>query len=426
MKRSSSSPAESPPKAVPFAALRHRAFRGYFLTGLPSMMGDNVEHVISYWVMFQAFHSPALAGFAVISHWAPFLLFGVHFGMLADRFDCRKIIQVSQAASIGLSMTWALLFLTGSLQMWHAVVLLILHGLSGTFRAPATQIIIHDIVGPEHLQSAVRMNAMARHLGLLLGPAIGGGLLYFLGPSYGLMVNASLFLPLVAWLLVTPYTGHLREGLSRDVAKAGVLEAVRVLREVAENRTILAMIGLAGFSSLLVGSAFQPQMPQFAEDLGADNQGLLYSALLAAHGAGAAAGGLALEGTGLLQARARTAIVLAGLWCVSIVVFAAATHFAVALAALFVGGALNLAFSAMSMTLVQLQAPPQKRGRVLGLFNMAQLGLRVGSGVTVGVWGAWIGIHWSLGISSAVLLAVTMGLLLLVSMSSRPVVTSRT
>ena len=139
---------------------------------------------------------------------------------------------------------------------------------------------------------------MARHLGLLLGPAIGGGLLYFLGPSYGLMVNASLFLPLVAWLLVTPYTGHLREGLSRDVAKAGVLEAVRVLREVAENRTILAMIGLAGFSSLLVGSAFQPQMPQFAEDLGADNQGLLYSALLAAHGAGAAAGGTGPGGHG--------------------------------------------------------------------------------------------------------------------------------
>ena len=165
MKRSSSSPAESPPKAVPFAALRHRAFRGYFLTGLPSMMGDNVEHVISYWVMFQAFHSPALAGFAVISHWAPFLLFGVHFGMLADRFDCRKIIQVSQAASIALSMTWALLFLTGSLQMWHAVVLLILHGLSGTFRAPATQIIIHDIVGPEHLQSAVRMT-MAQYVNL--------------------------------------------------------------------------------------------------------------------------------------------------------------------------------------------------------------------------------------------------------------------
>ena len=158
MNRSPSAPAESPPKAVPFAALRHRAFRGYFLTGLPSMMGDNVEHIISYWVMFQAFHSPALAGFAVISHWAPFLLFGVHFGMLADRFDCRKIIQVSQAASIGLSMSWALLFLTGSLQMWHAVVLLILHGLSGTFRAPATQIIIHDIVGPEHLQSAVRMS----------------------------------------------------------------------------------------------------------------------------------------------------------------------------------------------------------------------------------------------------------------------------
>ena len=51
------------------------------------MLADNIEHVISYWVMFQKFHSPALGGFAVISHWAPYLLFSVYSGALADRFD---------------------------------------------------------------------------------------------------------------------------------------------------------------------------------------------------------------------------------------------------------------------------------------------------------------------------------------------------
>jgi len=71
---------------VAFAALRHRSFRAYFLTSAAAMMADNIEHVISYWVMFEKFQSPALAGFAVVSHWLPFLLFSVYSGALADRY----------------------------------------------------------------------------------------------------------------------------------------------------------------------------------------------------------------------------------------------------------------------------------------------------------------------------------------------------
>lgn len=64
------------------------------------MMADNVEHVITYWLIYQRFDSPALAGFAVISHWAPFLFFGITFGALSDRYDCRRIIQVGQGLFI--------------------------------------------------------------------------------------------------------------------------------------------------------------------------------------------------------------------------------------------------------------------------------------------------------------------------------------
>ena len=84
--------------------MRHGPFRVYFTTSLLSMMADNVEHVISYWVIFQTFHSPTLAGFAVISHWTPFLVLGVWFGGLADRYDCRKIIVASQVAFIAASL----------------------------------------------------------------------------------------------------------------------------------------------------------------------------------------------------------------------------------------------------------------------------------------------------------------------------------
>ena len=76
-----------------FAALRNPSCRVYLLGGALAMMADNVEHVITYWVLWEKFHSPALTGFEVFSHWLPFLLLSPYFGALADRHDCRKLIQ---------------------------------------------------------------------------------------------------------------------------------------------------------------------------------------------------------------------------------------------------------------------------------------------------------------------------------------------
>src|SRR5499425_1218954 len=128
-----------------FAALHVPDYRRYFAWSLIAMTADNIEHVISYWVIFQAFHSPALAGFAVISHWVPFLLFSVYAGALADRHDCRKLIQISQGLFALASLSWAVLFLTGTLRVWHAAVILLIHGGAGVIGGTASQLIIHDI-----------------------------------------------------------------------------------------------------------------------------------------------------------------------------------------------------------------------------------------------------------------------------------------
>src|ERR1700749_4100597 len=119
-----------------FAAMRHPGFRAQFITYVVAMMADNIEHVISYWMIYQKFHSPALGGFAVISHWLPFLLFSMYSGALADRFDPRRIIQCGMALFMLCSLTWGVLFLTDSLQRWHAVVILIMHGIAGVLWSP--------------------------------------------------------------------------------------------------------------------------------------------------------------------------------------------------------------------------------------------------------------------------------------------------
>jgi MFS family permease len=353
-----------------------------------------------------------LAGFAVISHWAPHLLFGVYFGALADRYDCRRIIQASQLLYLGVSLTWSVLFLTGAIEVWHAVILLTLHGLGSAIGSSASQLIIHEMVGRKDLQSGVRLSATGRNLGFLVGPAVGGALLLAIGPGMGMLVNSLVYLPLIIWLSRVPYTGHANADDSGPRRRGlGLRDAWVTLRAISHNRPVIAMVVLVGGSSFLVGSAFQAQMPEFAHDLGTDEAGMAYSALVAAHAVGGAVGGLLLEGTGLFGAQARTALLLGVAWCVAIAIFAASPSYPLALAMLALMGLLHLAFSAMAQTLVQLEAPPELRGRVIGLFNMAQLGLRVGSGFTVGVLGGFIGIHWSLGLSAAVMLLLVLRLL---------------
>src|SRR2546430_15702717 len=173
-----------------------------------AMMADNIEHVISYWLLYQKFHSPVLAGFAVISHWTPFLFFSVYFGALADRHDCRRVIQAGQLMYAGVSLMWGILFLTDTIQVWHACVLLVIHGMAGVVGGPGSQLIIHDIVGREYLQSAVRLNSTGRNIAVLFGPAVGGLTMLVFGAPAGVFFKVFIYFPVIGFFFILPYTGH--------------------------------------------------------------------------------------------------------------------------------------------------------------------------------------------------------------------------
>src|ERR1700743_133986 len=255
-------PAE-PAKAVNSPALRNPTCRLYLGGAALSMMADNIEHVLTYWVVWEKFRSPALTGFGVISHWVPPLLLSPYFGALADRYDCRKLIQASQALFMAVSLTWGILFLTNTLTVWNACVLLILHGMAGALWAPPEQLLLEDFVGPADLPSAIRLNSTARSLGILCGPVVGSALLLGLGPVHGIWVNIGFYVPLTVLMARTKFTGHSRTGIVAR-QRVSVLGAVRVFRDVSRDRVLAAMIVLAGLGSFFVGSAMQTSMPAIA------------------------------------------------------------------------------------------------------------------------------------------------------------------
>ncbi|HWS64120.1 MAG TPA: MFS transporter [Steroidobacteraceae bacterium] len=389
-----------------FSSFSNGDFRIYFLSATAAIMADNVEHVISYWVIFQKFHSPALAGFAVISHWVPFLFFAAFSGALADRFDVRRLIQIGTLMLFSVSIGWGAMFLTDSVALWKAMALLVVHGLAGVFWLPAAQVLIHQIVSAEQLPSAVRLMATSRYLGFLVGPAVGGGLLLLLGPSYGIVVNALIYLPLVLWLIEAPYGRAAADWRPVPPALHGFADIWSTMKVVARHPTLLSMTVLVGASSFFVGNAYQAQMPGFAQDLGHGRVDVSYSALLAADAAGGLAGGLLLESRAMLAPRARTAFILAMIWCAALIGFARSNIYVLAISLLFIAGFVELAFNSMAQALVQMNAPSEIRGRVIGVFSMSAMGMRTFSGLSVGILGASVGIHNSLGLSAAALFVI--------------------
>ncbi|MGO2139921.1 MAG: MFS transporter [Leucobacter sp.] len=409
-------------RPVKFGALRDRRTGPYIGGGALSMMADNVEHVLAYWVLWQTFHSPWLVGFQIVSHWLPYLLFSVAAGALAERFDPRRIIQIGQALFMAVSAAWGFLFLTGTLELWHACVLLVLHGVAGCLWMPAEQLLLYKFAGPKELPGAIRMNATFRSLAFLAGPVVGSALLLSIGPAAGMFVNILFYLPLTVFLWFVKLGPRNAEAAAapptppRSADKPMTFfSAFSVLGTIRRDRELLGMILLSALSAATIGAVIQNAMPEFAEGLGAGSAGLAYGVLLFANGAGGVLGGILLEATGRVPTTARTAVIAATLLGITTIVFATSSIYALSVVALLVGGVARITADATEMSIVQLRAPDDQRGRVIGAYTMFGPGMMTFSGISVAVLGSIFGLRGSVLFGGTVLTigAIALGFFIL-------------
>ncbi|MBI4523507.1 MAG: MFS transporter [Deltaproteobacteria bacterium] len=364
------------PKRFPALTVPH--FRLYAAGSLLSMVGDNIEHVIGYWVIWELTQSPFWLGYAVVAHWLPFTLFSFHSGSLADRFDCRWLIHVSQALYVFTSFGWGFLYLNGELQIWHMAVLLVIHGVAGLIFTPSSMLIIHEMVGADKLVSAVGLNATLRPLSTTIGPAIGGLLMATIGPGWSFIANTLVYVPLSVAMMVFRYRGS-----SISKRSEGEWTFIRQgLETVRQNATIIGLLGVVAASSFLLGNAFQALLPAFAQRLGASATG--YSILLSANGFGAIVGGLLLSSAGARRLRPVVVTVGALTWSVLLIGFSLSSSYWPSLVLLALVGAAQVVFVSMAQSIVQAWAPQAVRGRVIGLYNFAAMGPRALSGFVMG------------------------------------------
>jgi MFS family permease len=400
-----------------FAALRAPWYKGYLAGSVLMMGGDNLEHAITYWVMWQTFHSPVLAGLAVLTHWLPHLFFAIPLGGLADRFDCRRLIQLAALLFISVSIVWGILFATNSLQPWECVALLLVHGFASAIWKAPDQLMLYDMVGPTDLPSAVRLTATGITLGQLVGPALGAVLLFTVGPTIGMFLNVAMYLPFLSYLFVVPITGHVRDAARR--AAPHWRDIISVLRDVPKYPSILGVMVLQGAIALFIGVALMPLLPEFGGILGQGSNGAGYAVLVSSMAAGATTAGITLEAIGRIRASTRLAIGAGIAFAASILVFALSQSYPLSIAALIVAGASSLTAASTSQTIVQLEAPSDRRGRFVGAAGMTAQGFQAGSGILIGVLAGGLGVAGGVATAATALLVCAVALMIVVVVRRR-------
>lgn len=361
-----------------FPSLRSGPFRWYLATGGLAMWADNVEHVLTYWVLWELTHSPFWLGYAVFAHWVPFTLLSLHAGAMADRRDNRWLLQLAQGMYMLCSLALGLMVLTNTSDVWIVAAVLLVHGLAGVIHEPNGQVLIYGLVGSRDLMSALSLNASLRQSAQFVGPAVGGLLLWLVGPGVGFLMNALLYVPFVVVLGVmrrTPMPKPPAGGQSWDAVRAG---AQYVLR----HRLMLGLTGVAAIPALVMGQAYQAMMPAYAASFDVGPSG--YSLLLSASGLGAILTGVVLGGLRSLPGRGMLMVWTAFAWCFFLAAFALSSWYPLALALLVAVGAAQVAFNSLSQTLVQMASPDELRGRIMGAYLATTLGPRMVSGLGVG------------------------------------------
>ena len=363
-----------------FASLRkHRNYRLYFFGQVISVSGTWMQHLALAWFVIELTRSPFAVGVLAFCRFVPFSIFGLAAGVLADRFDNRRLFAVTQLASMCVSLALAALAFAGAAELWHVYLLAAFGGTAAVLDGPGRHALTSQLVGREELPNAIALNVSLFNMSRLVGPALAGAVIATVDVAWCFAINAASFLAVFVALALMR-----REELF-PVAKAeerptlvrGAREALAYAAGAPGVRAVLLLT--AALSA--VGFNFHVLVPLLAAD-DPSVEASAFGLLAASFGGGAMLGAL-LSAT--LARASWTAIVLATVgFSASVLALAPAHEPAVASVLLFATGAFFTLESSNSQSILQLTAPDHLRGRVLSLYLLAFGGVAPVGGLVAG------------------------------------------
>ncbi|MCF3965367.1 MFS transporter, partial [Streptomyces fuscigenes] len=386
------------------SSLSVRNYRLYFWGYSVSVVGTWMQTLALALLVLRLSGSGSDLGIATGARFLPFVVVGPFAGLVADRYDKRRLLYVTQASSAGIAVLFAVLTGLDAINVPAVILLSLALGMLTVFDNPARQSLIPELVPRERLTNAVTLNSVSVNMARVLGSAVGGGLVAAVGLTWCFALNAVSFAAVIASLAAM--RGSEMNAVVRPPRSRGqIREGLRYVRRTPALLLPLVMLAVTG----MLAYEFPVTLPLVAR--GALHGGAgTYGAMAAMMALGAVVGGLSIAGRGNRQRPGALAVAGVG-WGVAILAAAAAPSTAVELAVLPFVGYGAIAFNSLSKTAMQLASEPSMRGRVMALWAMAWGGTTVIGGPLVGWVGEEFGSRWSLVAGGAP--SVLLGLLML-------------
>lgn len=366
-----------------FRALRRRNYRIYFIGQTASMSGTWMGSVAQGWLVLTLSGSALDLGVLTALQFGPSLVLSPWGGVIADRSDKRRLLMLTNSVAAGLAFALGALTLSGAVQVWMVYVLAALTGCVIAIDNPSRQAFVYEMVGRDDLPNAVGLNSVIINASRIIGPALAGILIASVGTAWCFVGNAVSFLVIIAALLLMRVTElerapresrrprQLRDGLAYVAATHGLMVPL----------VVMAVVGTLGYN-------FSVLLPLLAERVFGRGGGS-YGALTTAMGIGALAGALSVAA---LRRPSRRLLVLATFaFGIFIVAVGLSPGFIAALAFLVPMGAAAVAFVSLTNSLLQLEAEPAMRGRVMALWSAVFLGSTPIGGPLAAAFASWWG-----------------------------------
>jgi MFS family permease len=386
-----------------FSSLQYRNYRLWFAGALVANVGTWMQRVAQDWlVLTQLTHGSGVAvGITTALQFAPVLFLSAWAGLLADRFDRRKLLMLTQAGQGVLALGLGVLVLGGHAQLWQVYVFAALLGCVAAIDAPVRQTFVAELVPAGKLSNAVGLNSASFNAARLIGPGVAGLLIAGVGTGWLFLINAVSFAATI-FSLTQMRTDELHRMPTAPRRKRQIREGLGYVRRRSDIVVIMVVVGVVS----TFGLNFQMTSAMMASQefhRGAGQYGLLGSVLAIGSLAGA------LLAARRERPRVRLVIGAAAAFGVTSGVMALMPTFQSYAAASILVGLSSLTMMTAANTTIQMSTDPAVRGRVMALYMIVFQGATPIGSPVVGWIGSQFGPRWAVGIGSITALLVAGG-----------------
>ncbi|ACF45151.1 major facilitator superfamily MFS_1 [Prosthecochloris aestuarii DSM 271] len=386
-----------------FPAFRSRNFRLYFIGQIVSMIGTWLQMVAQGWLVLEMTGSAFWVGVTAAASSLPTLFLSLFGGVIVDRYDRRTILLWTQSASMLLALVLGVFTLTGTVTLAIILVLAFLLGCIAAVATPAIQAFLSEMVDRDQLHSAVALNSSIFNASRVIGPAIAGFMISWIGTGGAFIANGMSYSAVILALLGI----HTVSQRTKPAVELSPLQSIRegllYTRYHPLIRTIILFVAVVS----IFGWSFMSMLPVVAKQtfgLGSEGMGFLFSAF----GLGSLSGTVLVS---MASGRVHGGVMVTGgilLFSLALTAFTFAPEEGVAMGFLFFAGiGLLSAFATMTAT-VQGLVEDRYRGRVMSIYLMVLMGFMPIGNLQVGMLSEHFGTSVAIRIGSLIVLAATM------------------